>query len=649
MGVADRLLLEAANRQNLGVDLMRALIGVERTGSMEEKPALSLTINDPHDVLMQSRVLVRPVTRKVGTPAAFALRALDLELDGIAYRLSKATRSGDAVILTLTHRGAYFMEQDDSPISASRADVTRALFIRRQVLAVGRRRGAGHRLNFWAPEVRRPMPRAPLAPLSSRAEVDRDVGALVHRAASVRGLSVKGRPLTAAQRQNAAIAVTEAEAQNAPDKATLALMEACIVEPSAPPWGPFDNPPGGDASSVGILQLLATHLHGSTSTHGGRRDVRLVCRLFLTEGFTGRGGAIDLARKNPGKSAGWIAQQVQGSAFPTRYDAAKRDALRVLEAFGKDLDPSDVSGGTYVKPYRFRRPRGVSAWKNTGDLATQVGRRRFVTIPARGVDLFVYSDDEHLLALPPQARIDLGARYVVGKPDYDLDYGKTVRAMRVTVLADEFEQDFAWGLPIILEGNGPAGRWLVWEAREVDGSPAVDLELRQPQAPKLEPASELVERADTSDTPSGTGSGTPVGQVYSRALAISGRGFPYVWGGGHARAGHPDRGTGRDPGVGYDCSGYVAACLDAGGLLPEAWRTGVPVSGEFASSWGDAGEGETLTVWASAQHVFIEFHLKGRKGRYADTSRQAGGSSGPHMRYGHRSTAGFTPRHWPGT
>lgn len=664
MGVADRFRLEVANRQSLGADITKAIQSIERTGSMElqRKPTVVVTVNDPLDVLMESNVLVRPARRPTGAADAYALRPIDVMLDGVWYRLDLAERSGDLVRMTFTHRGAYYMSRHDTPMSASRADVTRALFIRRQVLEVAKGRGAGHRLGFWASELRREMPIARGEAVSDRAESDRDAGSR-SRAGAPRQLRVRGKVLNASQRRNAAIALERAERKGAKKKATIALFEALIIEPADPAQGvegvPFGNPLGGHSSSVGPLQLLDIHLNGSASTNGGRRDYALVCDLFLTKGFTGKGGAIEIARKNPGWTAGQVAQEVQGSAFPDRYDTVRRDAEAVYNGLG-GVDSSSAEPETYAKPYRFRRPRGEDAWTNTGTLAEEVGRRRFVTFPAPGLDLFIYSDDAGLLALRPQATIDMRASYIVGRPEYDLSYGRTVRSMTLQIAGNEFAPDLAWGLPVLVEGSlSVGGRWLVWEVREVDGRTAFDVEFRQPQKGKLEPATERVQRADTSDS-AAEDEDSPVARAYKRAKVISERGYPYVWGGGHRRAGRPDAGTAGGaqfiPGVGgalpvgYDCSGYTAACLHAGDMLPDGWANGVPASGTFETSWGEAGEGDELTVWANDTHVFIEFKIAGKRGKFADTSRQAAPPSkeGPTLRTGDRPTAGFTPRRWPG-
>jgi peptidoglycan hydrolase CwlO-like protein len=99
---------------------------------------------------------------------------------------------------------------------------------------------------------------------------------------------------------------------------------------------------------------------------------------------------------------------------------------------------------------------------------------------------------------------------------------------------------------------------------------------------------------------------------------------PYVWGGGHGGASG-----------GYDCSGSLSYALAAGGLL----------SGSLDStgfmSWGDAGPGRRITVYANSGHAFMVVD-----GRRYDTSALSGG--GTRWTSSMRSTAGFVARHPPG-
>ena len=63
-----------------------------------------------------------------------------------------------------------------------------------------------------------------------------------------------------------------------------------------------------------------------------------------------------------------------------------------------------------------------------------------------------------------------------------------------------------------------------------------------------------------------------INAMTAAAGAITREDYPYVWAGGHARAGVASVGA-RGPGyngrrLGFDCSGSVAAVLVAGGLWP---------------------------------------------------------------------------------
>ena len=102
-------------------------------------------------------------------------------------------------------------------------------------------------------------------------------------------------------------------------KPSLALWEAGIVESG------LRNLPYGDRDSLGALQVREG-IHG--------RDVALdpfrSAMKFLTQGFWGKGSAISLAAGNPGATAGWVAQQTQGSGFPHRYDQVRDQALQYL-------------------------------------------------------------------------------------------------------------------------------------------------------------------------------------------------------------------------------------------------------------------------------------------------------------------------------
>ena len=111
-----------------------------------------------------------------------------------------------------------------------------------------------------------------------------------------------------------------------------------------------------------------------------------------------------------------------------------------------------------------------------------------------------------------------------------------------------------------------------------------------------------------------------VRQVIAAGNAIAT--LPYIYGGGHASF-HAD---------GYDCSGSVSYALAAAGLVSSPM-----VSGDF-ESWGEAGPGRWITIYANAGHVWMEV-----AGWRFDTVALA--ESGTRWARGGGEFSGFVVRH----
>ncbi|MGN6663614.1 MAG: hypothetical protein ACTHK6_05340 [Solirubrobacterales bacterium] len=99
---------------------------------------------------------------------------------------------------------------------------------------------------------------------------------------------------------------------------------------------------------------------------------------------------------------------------------------------------------------------------------------------------------------------------------------------------------------------------------------------------------------------------------------------PYVWGGGH----------GSWISRGYDCSGAVGYALHGGGLL------GVTMVSGQLESWGEAGPGRWITVYANAEHVFMVV-----AGLRFDTRGDPPGISGPRWHRAWADPRKFVARH----
>jgi len=117
-----------------------------------------------------------------------------------------------------------------------------------------------------------------------------------------------------------------------------------------------------------------------------------------------------------------------------------------------------------------------------------------------------------------------------------------------------------------------------------------------------------------------------VKDVIAAANAIAS--MPYLWGGGH----------GSFESSGYDCSGAVSYALNGGGFLDS------PLDSTGLESWGEAGAGKWITVYANAGYTYAVI-----AGLRWDT---AGSASGTGPRWYEDTTSAvsgeFVVRHPPG-
>jgi hypothetical protein len=651
-----RLVLEAvAKTKGLAnpeerIDTM--VVGGSLNRTMEGASNLVVQVHDPRRTLLRSGLIEHQCA---------------LELDDTWWRLLKVAKSGDQLELTFEDRSVALLRLYNSPRKASRASMTRAEFALSLVREVKQDGGIpfiSPQLTVVqkvaAPAAQPDAPAAPATPITSssnRLSTDPTVRAASVQAGFPAGVTftIEGAPASSEQIGNAQRVLDVAASLNAGALATLALIEACIDESG------MKNLSYGTGTSTGILQVLQ-----STGQDMGvdPMNIEQCVNAFLTRGFTGKGSAIDLARQNPGWSAGTIAQAVQGSAFADPYDRYQTEAEAIISAYTGS--PVTAAAALAAKPtapatdpYQFQRGTsdgGVeTSWDCLQRLAGEVNWRCFVTS-----NICYFVAETTLIGAQPQATINertLGVDAV----DFDCDNGKPLSEATVTARATR------WGFPpgcvIELADVGPAnGRWLVTTiARDLFDTEST-ITLKRATVPLYEPAPPAQALSVVPGAPAGATATDPamtstamggqapqiIADLYQAAIAFTAKRWPYVWGGGHAHAGVADNPhltnpyTGAiDPGIGFDCSGTQAAILCQVGMGFQPGQS-VPGSGDMAASWGEPGEGQYFTLWANNDHVFSFFHTS--KGDvHCGTDVEPDGIQ-PQL----RSTAGFTPRHWPG-
>lgn len=281
------------------------------------------------------------------------------------------------------------------------------------------------------------------------------------------------------------VALQTAVDAKAPLRATLALVVALIIESVA------RNLAGGDRDSRGPLQV-----RDSTARPRGlnNRSTKAVSREFLDEGYWGKGGAIALAKANPGWTVGQIAQAVQGSAFEERYDTVRHEAdVIVAEWTGRPLGEWNrtvrsghgATGASRtrrdIRPNEWRRGTATkpeSSWAALQRYSDKMGRRRFIS-----ASRLVVASDQSLIKATPHLTLALDDPIVLERPTITLDGTADLEQIELTVLRG------AWGVPpagvVQIEGAGTAnGPWLVETIRASAGTPEARVMLTQPVTEK---------------------------------------------------------------------------------------------------------------------------------------------------------------------
>ncbi len=444
-------------------------------------------------------------------------------------------------------------------------------------------------------------------------------------------ITVKGAPATSAQRTVINQALTQAEADGASRRVMIAAVMAmtqesgCTRARRGDAAGPDSRGPYQQRAAWGPL---ADRMDPAKSTH-----------MFLTGGQGGQRGwkqAHGSLKNAPGNLSAAI-NEVQGSQYPNAYAAWHDEAVRTVDQWRGGADGLGTERIIGV-PYLFERGSKdrttvESSWDAMGRIADERGWHRWAAL-----NTLFYVSDRELRAAAPSLEIHGDEPWLLTRLSDGWEWGSAGRRVSQITFRVLSER---WGvLPgavVLIAGNGALdGRYLVSSVRDHLRTPESEITIRRPVPPKKEPAHDTTTQTDT-------GAGD---DLLAACRDIDGKDLPYVWGGGHAHAATPDRGTGRDPGIGYDCSGAVGAALALAGLLIKPGDP-VPASGVMAKSLGEPGKGREFTIWASDTHVWIELHNAGEYKRF-DTSPHGDGPRGAHLRKTARTDqARFTARHAP--
>jgi hypothetical protein len=577
MGFLDEVIIDGAK---LDADIAGRINKARSIRTMDGASTVELTLIDADRKLRESGILTRrgKPSKKGDFDGAYWNRfgEMRLTIGGRFYRLagdSKAEGS-DVIVLSFEDEIASIMRRFKGPHKASRNDMSRLDFVVQLA-----KRSRRYEIAVRAPEadVKQPI-KGDTAHERSKA---REKG-LAHW----KRLTVKGVGIDREQRRNLETGLAVCDEDQAGDRATLAWIVAVIQESTA------RNLTGGDASSVGILQLLSTWLGGSTSTHGGRRDVELVTHMFLTQGFFGKGGAKRLAADNPDWTLAQIAQAVQGSAFPDAYAQWEDEAHAILEAWGG-------VGEVRVERRRYEyivhgenKETGEQAetyWDASGRLLVdEVKFRRFAT-----ENVLWLVSDEWLFKRMPTFLIEESPDVQVG---YDAHVGVPLAEVRVTAMKPSFTGRPGNTVEVAEREGAIAGKWLLQSIDEdlFELDPA-NLILRRPVKSLPEPEANK-DKIVLTESPAEAGS-VQRAIVDAAKLAMSrkelyryGQRRPMPSGLFEGATHIRGPGGGHDEPVVIDCSAFVILCYKAAGAPDPTGR-------------GYDGYGYTRTLWANGKRT----------------------------------------------
>lgn len=461
-------------------DSIDRVTDIEVTRTIEGASTVKVSISDSDRAVLNSGVLAD---------------RLDIQIDGLWFRLVKVEKTDDILALTFEDREIAILRTYKKLKIAHRSQVTRAEFVNNLIREVKE-----EDIRVVIPELHKvqAIQKAKDLPYSTQTVVDKTGGIPEtvtspqekHRhgeqtsgTAARPSLTVKGQPIDKDQVKNANAIIATGQTMGARRKVLVASIMTSIQEAT------LRNLPYGDTAgpdSLGLFQQRA-----SWGSAEARLDPATSARLFFNK-------AIVIDRNEPTIQYTLLCQEVQRSAFPNAYAQWQDEAERIVSAYGvvgkdnegtaaaaNNSNATTTDGSNYMY-YRGIPMQGGKSWKKEDSwacisrLADEVQWRNFFV---SGVFYYITEDD--LFKSKPIAEVretDEG----IERMDGDLDTGKKVSTLEIDARIG------TWLVPpgavIVVEDFGPwTGRWLVSEFKRSLFDSKATITLKKPQARLPEP------------------------------------------------------------------------------------------------------------------------------------------------------------------
>lgn len=483
----DNFLVDAVNHLNIKMDLRSSITDGNLVRTMDGASTIDVTVHDPTKTLLSSSLWDYN---------------LEVEVDGMWFRLVNVNKTGDDVILTFQDRVVSWLQEHKTPIKVSRNKLTRAEFVKKMVDEIKLDNKLKVPITFYSPELKKKQPQATPddRKKSNKKRVEKAGGLSLGD-----GLRAKNEAMIQSQIDIAEKILDVGVQMNANRKVLVSSMMVAIDESD------LTNLEGGDRDSVGVFQQRASQ--GWT----GLRNITKAAQEYFK-------AAIAYDKAHPSVELRLLCQGVQRSATSTgaNYFRYQKEAKAIVDAYGATSSGSVTRD--YYKQFQFTRgqpggPKGENTWQAGNRLAEQV-RWRFFVVQNTDSAYVYFVADRDLISAKAVMTIDEDSEGI-NQIDFDYDIGKDTNEATITCRADRWFADP--GEVVVLKSTmGPAkGRWLVSTIARPLFDTETTITIRRAQVPKKEPAPDLASSTKNT-TPIMTGGVTKVGDGLVYPLPIHG-------------------------------------------------------------------------------------------------------------------------------
>lgn len=454
----------------LGVRMGEAITSASVSRTIDGASTLTVTVLDPNRTLLRSGLHAK----------------LDVQIDGLWWRLRQVNKQGDFVTLTFEDREVSILRGYKSFIPLiSRSQITRAQFIVKMLNEVQEVTIPYYIPDLYKKQAIESQAGVPVFPPQGLAGLSSD---------NIKDMTVKHQPANPEQGANAHAILAAGDAAIANTNPHKRKIMVCAIM-TAIQESSITNLPGGVAldgsDSKGVFQQRASQGWPASG------DVVIDANAFFSAAISldasdGTSNYNDLCQRvqNSGKPYAYGQWRTEAERWVSHYGAPGQDAIIQATFANQSAQYMGVEGSYHF--YRGIPPSRKSAswlpestWSCIQRLAIEVNWRAFFV---SGLFCFISEDD--LFKSKPVAEISedsLGIDWIDG------DYDRNKPTSSVTITCRMGRYDFTPGTVVKLFDQGTFdGRWLIETIERPLDSPLGTVSIKKPDPTLLEPFKDVL-------------------------------------------------------------------------------------------------------------------------------------------------------------